>query len=125
MLANDYDDPSDNLVTPGISDFQQTGRRIELCAPWARIGEGDVKTSITGWVNDCPLLECLTYYINYQQRVSYQWVGRTNEVWYLRHSKMKIYEIKDLNKKKTPTRDGLTYLPSMDVAINILFVDIA
>jgi hypothetical protein len=35
VLANNYDDPSDHFVTPGISDFQQPSRRIELCAPRA------------------------------------------------------------------------------------------
>jgi hypothetical protein len=66
VLANNYDDPSDNFMTPGISDFQQTSRRIELCAPRARVGEGDAKTSITGRVDDRPLFERFTYYINCQ-----------------------------------------------------------
>ena len=70
MLANDYDDPSNDLVTPGISDFQQTSRRIELCAPRARIREGHAQVSITGWVYDSTLLECFAYDIYYRQGVS-------------------------------------------------------
>ena len=66
MLANNCDDPSNNFVTPGISDFKQTSRRIEVCAPRARIGEGDAKTSITARMDNSPLFECFTYYINYQ-----------------------------------------------------------
>jgi len=35
VLANNYDDPPDNFVTAGISDFQQPTRRVELCTPRA------------------------------------------------------------------------------------------
>ena len=76
MLANDYDDPSNDLVTPGISDFQQASRRIELCAPRARIREGHAQVSITGWVHDSTLLECFAYDIYYRQGVS---VGTSEE----------------------------------------------
>ena len=76
MLANDYDYPSDNLVTPGVGNFQQASRRIELCAPRARIGEAKAKTPVTSWMNDRPLLKCFTYYIDCNESVkSSPWEG--------------------------------------------------
>lgn len=77
MLANNYDDSSDNFVTPGISDFQQTSRRIEVCAPRTRIREGDANTSITARMDDGPLFECFTYHINYQS-VSVEALGEAD-----------------------------------------------
>jgi hypothetical protein len=82
VLANYCDDPSNNLVTSGISDFQQTSRRIEVCAPRARIGEGDAKTSITAWMDNCPLFECFTYYINYQRKRQCRGVGSSRYATY-------------------------------------------
>ena len=77
MLANDYDDPSNDLVTPGVSDFQQASRRIELCTPRARIGESKAKAPVTScWMDDRPLLECFTYYINYHESVKSSPRGR-------------------------------------------------
>ena len=70
MLANDHDYPSDHLMTPGVSDFQQASGRIELCAPRARIGDGHVHISITGWMYDRALLESFAYDIYYNQGIS-------------------------------------------------------
>jgi len=124
VLANDRDDASNDLVTPGISDFQQTSRRIELCAPRARVREGHAQVSITGRVYDSTLLECFAYDIYYRQGVS---VGKLEEVGY---ALLTALENEDLRKERlkqrklTPAK-GITHLPSVDVAIDILFVDIA
>ena len=91
MLADNCDDQLDNLVTPGIGDFQQTSCRIELCAPRARIWEGHTQISIAGRMNDRALFECFTNDIYYHQTIS---VGTLEEpkyeACYLRHSKIKI-----------------------------------
>ena len=47
-----------------------------------------------------------------------------NRMRYLRHSKMKIYERED-EQKKSKTNHSLTHLPSVNVAIDVLFVDIS
>ena len=125
MLANDRDDPSNDLVTPGISDFQQASRRIELCAPRARIREGRAQVSIAGWVYDSTLLECFAYDIHYRQGVS---VGTLEEL--VGCALLTALENEDLRKERLKQRKPTaakrtTHLPSVDVTIDILFVDIA
>jgi len=125
VLANDYDDPSNDLVTAGISDFQQTSRRIDLCAPRARIRKGHAQVSITGRVYDSTLLECFAYDIYYRQGVS---VGTSEEP--IEYALLTALENEDLRKERLKQRKPtaakrITHLPSVDVAIDILFVDIA
>jgi hypothetical protein len=57
-------------MTPGIGDFQQASGRIELCARGARIGDGHVHISITGWMYDRALFESFAYDIYYHQGIN-------------------------------------------------------
>jgi hypothetical protein len=122
VLANDYDDPLDSFMTPGISDFQQTTRRIELCVLRARIGEGGAVASITGSVDNCQSFECFTYYTNCHS-VSVEALGEPVS------TPLTALKNEDLRKKrilkmKCTADGGFAHLPSMDVPIDIFLVDV-
>ena len=74
-------------------------------------------------MDDCPLFECFTYYVDYQS-VSVDALGEPVG------TLLTALENEDLRKERLKQincmpNSGFAYLPSMDVAIDILLVNIA
>jgi hypothetical protein len=74
-------------------------------------------------VDDCPLFECFTYYVNYQS-VSVDALGEPvgTLLTALENEDLRKERLKQINYMAD---SGFAHLPSVDVAIDILLMNIA
>ena len=122
VLASDYVERPRDTGHQRFSTDESPHRAV--CSAGLNSG-GHTQVSITGWVHDSTLLECFVYDIYYRQGVS---VGTSEEL--IKYALLTALKNEDLRKerlktKKTQAAKRITHLPSVDVAINILFVDVA